>query len=93
MVISWIVSLVFIHELGSRLKRGQFIAISVVALLIFLIPTIKWFNSSWYLTAGSTWSEEVELARMNCLSGPTSVQLNIGGISTTELPCAYIKHN
>ena len=93
MVISWIVSLIFIHELGSRLKRGQFIAISVVALLIFLIPTIKWFNSSWYLTAGPTWSEEVELARMNCLSGPTSVQLNIGGISTTELPCAYIKHN
>jgi len=93
MVISWIVSLAFVHELGSRLKRGQFIAISVAALLIFLIPTIKWFNSSWYLTAGPTWSEEVELARMNCLSGPTSVQLNIGGISTTELPCAYIKHN
>jgi hypothetical protein len=93
MVISWIVSLAFVHELGSRLKRGQFIAISVAALLIFLIPTIKWFNSSWYLTAGSTWSEEVELARMNCSSGPTSVQLNIGGISTTELPCAYIKHN
>ena len=93
MVISWIVSLVLINDVGALLNRGQFTAISVVAFIIFLIPTFKWFNSSWYLTAGPIWSEEVERAKKACSAGHTSVQLNIGDISTTELPCAYISHN
>jgi hypothetical protein len=93
MVISWIVSLVFINDIGALLNRGQFMAISVIAFLLFLIPTFKWFNSSWYLTAGPTWSEEVEQAKTTCSAGHTSVHLNIGDISTTELPCAYIVHN
>ena len=93
MVISWIVSLVFINDIGALLNRGQFMAVSVVAFLLFLIPTFKWFNSSWYLTAGPTWSEEVEQAKTTCLAGHASVHLNIGDISTTELPCAYIGHN
>jgi hypothetical protein len=93
MVISWIVALILINDIGALLNRGQFMAISVIAFVIFLIPTFKWFNSSWYLTAGPTWSEEVELAKKTCSAGNTSVQLNIGDISTTELPCAYISHN
>lgn len=93
MVISWIVSLVLINDIGALLNRGQFMAISVVAFLLFLIPTFKWFNSSWYLTAGPTWSEEVEQAKTTCSAGQTSVQLNIGDISNTELPCSYITHN
>ena len=93
MVISWIVSLVFINDIGALLNRGQFMTVSVIAFLLFLIPTFKWFNSSWYLTAGPTWSEEVERAKITCSTGHITVLLNIGDISTTELQCAYIGHN
>ena len=90
MVISWTVSLVFIEELADRLNRRMSLIMFVAAFLFFLIPSMKWFNSSWYLTAGSTWSDEVKLARANCATGQISVQLNIGDISTIELPCTYV---
>ena len=90
MVISWTVSLVFIEELADRLNRRISLIMFVAAFLFFLIPSMKWFNSSWYLTAGSTWSEEVKLARANCATGRISVQLNIGDISAIVLPCTYV---
>ena len=93
MVISWIVSLVFINKLGDLLSRNQFLAVSVIAFLVFLVPTFKWFHSSWYLNAGSTWAEEVKKAKTCCSSGHAYAHLNIGGISTTELPCTYIERN
>ena len=93
MVISWTVSLVFIEKLADRLNRRTSLIMFVAAFLFFLIPSMKWFNSSWYLTAGSTWSDEVKLARANCATGRISVQLNIGDISTIELPCAYVANN
>lgn len=93
MVISWIVSIVFISDLGARLNRTQYLVVSGAALLLFSVPTVKWYNSSWYLTAGPTWSDEVKKAKTLCSDGRSSVILKIGDLNNTELPCAYIRHN
>jgi hypothetical protein len=93
MVISWIVSIVFISDLGARLNRTQFLVVSGAALLLFSVPTVKWYNSSWYLTAGPTWSDEVKKAKTLCSDGRSSVILKIGDLNNTELPCVYIRHN
>lgn len=93
MVLSWIVSLILINDIGALLNRTQFVAISIVASLFFMIPAVKWFSSSWYLTAGPTWINEVKQAKTACLAKQDSVRLNIGDISTIELPCTYIDHN
>ena len=93
MVISWIVSIVFISGLGARLNRNQFLVVAVTALLLFAVPTVKWYNSSWYLTAGSTWSDEVKKAQTVCSNGRAFVNLEIGDLNNTELPCVYIRRN
>ena len=92
MVISWIVSIVFINDIAARLNRNYVFVVSGLAFLLFLVPTIKWFNSGWYLNAGPTWSDEVELAKAICSDGGASVHLNIGEISTIELSCSYIRN-
>jgi hypothetical protein len=92
MVIAWIVSIAFINDIGARLNRNHFIIVSALAFVLFSIPTIKWFNSGWYLNIGPTWSDEVVQAKAICTAGGTSVYLNIGEISTIELPCSYIRN-
>jgi len=92
MVIAWIVSIAFINDIGARLNRNHFIIVSALAFVLFSIPTIKWFNSGWYLNIGPTWSDEVVQAKAICTAGGTSVYLNIGEISSIELPCSYIRN-
>ena len=38
----------------------------VTALLLFLVPTVKWFRAGWYLTSGRTWSDQIYDARYFC---------------------------
>ena len=93
MVISWIVSIVFISDLGTRLNRNQFLVVAVTALLLFAVPTVKWYCASWYLTAGPSWSDEVKKAKGFCSNGGASVNLKIGDLNNTELPCTYLRRN
>ncbi len=93
MVISWIIAIIFISDLGSRLNRGQFLIVAAAALLLFSVPTIKWYNSSWYLTAGPTWSDEVKKAKALCSGGRATVNVKIGDLNNTEIPCVYVSQN
>ena len=93
MVISWIVSIVVISDFANRLNRCQFVFVVTAALLLFSVPTIKWYGSSWYLTSGPPWSDEVKNAKMLCSDGRATVTLKIGELNNTVLPCAYVSRN
>jgi hypothetical protein len=56
-----------------------------------LIPTIKWFESGWYLTSGPTWSAEVEKARDFCQNGSArKAVLRISPSGEAEVDCSLI---
>ena len=56
-----------------------------------LIPTIKWFESGWYLTSGPTWSAEVEKARDFCQNGSArKAVLRISPSGEAEVDCSPI---
>ncbi len=93
MVISWIVSIVVISDFGNRLKRSQFVSVAAAALLLFSVPTVKWYASSWYLTSGPSWSDEVKNAKILCSDGRATVSLQIGDLNNTVLPCAYLSRS
>jgi hypothetical protein len=67
------------------------IAMLTAATVLMLVPTVKWFSASRYLTSGPAWSEQVQAARDLC-SGSTQsrASLEIAGGSSVELECEYI---
>ncbi len=92
MVISWISVICLISIiLQKKAKRIRTVAISVAALL-FVIPTVYWFDAMWYLTAGPKWSEQVSKARSTCKDKADSATLSIG-VGSIDLPCSYILNN
>jgi hypothetical protein len=65
--------------------------ITVGTSLALLVPTIKWFSSSNYLTSGPTWAAEVRRARAECQTDQTlRVELAVSAGSTTTLQCEYV---
>ena len=73
---------------GSTLRR---VSLATTFALVVLIPTVKWFPASWYLTGGPTWSSEVARAKAVCsTSGSQQVSLTITVDSTVELECEYV---
>jgi hypothetical protein len=87
-------SIGFAAILWTKPMLGHF-SIPRVLLLGFLvtslIPTIKWFESGWYLTSGPTWSAEVEKNRKLCLSGSIEVaRLVLSPSGEVEINCAIV---
>jgi hypothetical protein len=87
-------SIAFAAILWTKPMLGHF-SIPRVLLLGFLvtslIPTIKWFESGWYLTSGPTWSAEVEKNRKLCLSGSIEVaSLVLSPSGEVEINCAIV---
>lgn len=64
--ISWVALLLTVSKLDGLF--GQKIAKfgMLLVLIISLTASVKWFNASWYLTSGPTWSSEIERARNEC---------------------------
>jgi len=74
-------------DFPTRLKQ----ALWVVAAVTLLIPGVKWFSTSWYMTGGPTWKSEVERVRKLCTDdSDQSVDLAVSPDGTTELACSYI---
>ena len=65
--------------------------LSVFLLLLILVPTIKWFNSGWYLTSGPPWKSEAEKATELCIAGKLKeVSLHVSPSGMELLNCKYI---
>ena len=90
MTISWFAATLLVYDLASRLKSFYRIGLIVSAILLFSIPMVKWFSSSWFLTAGDYWSREVKRAKSECQSGREFAILTIGSESKLKLSCSYI---
>lgn len=74
--------------------RARFVRVAIVGLLGvgLTIPTAKWFQASWYLTSGPTWTSEVRRARLACQTNSSApINLSISPSGTVELDCGYLK--
>jgi hypothetical protein len=79
---------------GSLPYRQPFAGKVVVlaALSVLLVPTVKWFSASWYLTSGPTWSSEVRRVTGICTDLQRStVDLSVSPDGTNELECEYVR--
>jgi hypothetical protein len=87
-------SIGFVAVLWTKPMLGQF-SIEKVLLVGFLvtslIPTIKWFETGWYLTSGPTWSDEVEKAHDFCQNGSArQAVLSLSPSGEAEVDCSLI---
>ena len=87
-------SIGFAAILWTKSMLGHF-SIQRVLLLGFLvtslIPTIKWFETGWYLTSGPTWSDEVEKAHDFCQNGSArQAVLSLSPSGEAEVDCSLI---
>lgn len=89
MVLSWIASITLLSDILRSTRHRYQTVFTVLAAIAFAVPVVHWFDASWYLTAGPTWSSEISKAKLNCRNNSQSASLNIG-TSTYELSCSYI---
>lgn len=64
--ISWVALLLTVSKLDGLFGRKTAKFGMMLVLVISLTASVKWFNASWYLTSGPTWSSEIERARNEC---------------------------
>jgi hypothetical protein len=65
--------------------------VPIFLLLLVLVPTIKWFNSGWYLTSGPPWKSEAKKASELCFDGKLKVvSLRVSPSGMELLDCKYI---
>jgi len=90
MALSWITSTFLAVEVGKSSTQIPRILVCGTIFIGFVVPAAKWFSSSWYLTSGPMWTDEITRAVDSCRSGKVSEVLQIGAGNQTELSCDYI---
>jgi len=71
-----------------RLSLQQVLVLAFLAFSI--IPSIKWFETGWYLSSGPNWSNEVERARDVCDKGTVrAVLLGVSPSGGVEIDCQF----
>lgn len=89
MAMSTLAALLTLRSLDIHIHLRQ--ALWVLAAISLLIPTVKWFSTSWYMTSGPTWKSEVDRVRELCTADSDQVvSLAISPDGTTELACSYV---
>lgn len=90
MILSWIILAAVAEEIAMRFGMKLRLALAVFTVLILAVPSIKWFSSSWYLTSGPRWSDEIKSAKDQCKQGTDVVTIQVGTDNMTQLTCSYI---
>jgi hypothetical protein len=73
--------------ISERVKR----IVLVFTLIGIFVPTVKWFDTGWYMTGGPTWNSEVKRANESCITQSSSVvELFLSPNGSVELDCQYV---
>ena len=90
MTLSWLASALLLRQIAVTIPRvGKLLA--VTALLLFLVPTVKWFPAGWYLTGGRTWSDQIYDARQFCNTNTTLYfEVSFTHLRTEQYECRYL---
>lgn len=93
MTLSWLASALLLRQMTVTIPRvGKLLA--VTALLLFAVPTVKWFHAGWYLTSGRTWSDQIHDARQLCNTSTTFYfEISFSPLRTERLECAYLNEH
>jgi len=62
---------IILFESRSTLRQF-FVPIFISAIILALVPIVKWFPASWYLTGQTTWRVQIDAANSLCIFDPTS---------------------
>ena len=90
LTLSLVSCLLALSESQTLNERVRLVVLTATAVMV-LVPSLKWFSASRYLTSGPTWSAEVQSARDLCReSTQSNVSLEVAGGSTVELDCEYV---
>jgi hypothetical protein len=86
--LSWILSLLVLYAVFSKIGIKTLNVIMILAAAIFFGRSIeKWYSASSYLSDAQVWSSLVQEASIKCeQSGEKSVSIELL-LSTVEMPC------
>jgi hypothetical protein len=93
MMISWVTVFATTDTISKCKSKVLRTSLVILPVFFLLVPIIKWFDSSWYLKAGTNWPTEVNRAKSECALGEDTVQLIVGEENIFVLPCSYILNN
>ncbi len=90
MTLSWLASALLIRQMVVTIPRlGK--PLIVIALLLFAVPTVKWFRAGWYLTSGRAWSDQIDDARHRCNTiGTLDFEVSFSSLRTERHECTYL---
>lgn len=93
MTLSWLASALLLRQITVTIPQmGKLLALT--ALLLFAIPTVKWFRAGWYLTSGRTWSDQISDAYHFCNTSKTpDFEVSFSPLRTERLECAYLNEH
>lgn len=93
MTLSWLASALLIRQMAVTIPQlGRLLIITT--LLLFAVPTIKWFRAGWYLTSGRAWSEQISDARHLCnTSGTLDFEVSFSSLRTERHECTYLNEH
>jgi hypothetical protein len=90
LTLALIAALLALCDLSAIGARSRTVAVAASIALI-LVPTLKWFSASHYLSSGPTWSAEVRNSQELCSTSTLQlVEIKIAGNSSVQLECEYV---
>lgn len=90
MTLSWLASALLLRQMAVAIPLAGRLLV-VIALLIFAVPTAKWFRAGWYLTSGQKWSDQIYDARQVCkTSTALYFEISFSSLRTERHECTYL---
>jgi hypothetical protein len=79
--------IVLTRDLANIFPKWRRVFVACVATSV-LIPSIKWFSTSWYITSGPTWQSEIRRAELVCRAeSVTLVPISITPNGVVDFSC------